>query len=492
MKSPLPVLAGWCLLLTINSTPVAAQSLPSDRSWTYQVLPGSVFLEDCPICDRPSRPLPLHGSFRLRLLEETPLAVRYAIQDVDFTAVESELRTYRVRGAGTLEIGGEVALRQQLHLDLQVDNGLQDEPIQMTHASFDVPRLWPMLDVSVDEITDSQIRVYRLQILAAPFVELWFTTTGGLTPGLPSFEGRHLGPGDLLAQTGRIVKTQDALFARLDVAPDATTAHAIDALDIAPGGEVWFSCREDLSSRTLGPIHHGDIVSDQGRIVRRNEALLAPFGIMPPVPDLGLDALQIQPDGRTLFSLRTDTFSENLGVLLRRGDILSDQGLVFRRTDQLLARFHPAKPGEDVGLDALHVWPSDEIWFSTETGFTDDQLGILGPGDLLSDQGYVVFKNLELVSAFQPLEDLADFGLDALFLVTDTAVRTSPPTLAPPVFAQGAVELTWKGPGQVFQLEKADRASGPYTTLGSISPDSTFRDSDPLTGSNGFYRVRQW
>src|SRR5207249_8119820 len=42
-------------------------------------------------------------------------------------------------------------------------------------------------------------------------------------------------------------------------------------------------------------------------------------------------------------------------------------------------------------------------------------------------QGFVVFRNLELTAAFAPVEHPADFGLDALYIVTDAI----PPAPAP-------------------------------------------------------------
>jgi hypothetical protein len=80
-----------------------------------------------------------------------------------------------------------------------------------------------------------------------------------------------------------------------------------------------------------------------------------------------------------------------------------------------MAAFQPIDPvPANFGLDAAHVWPSGEIWFSTEVSFTDSRLGPVGKGDLLSDTGRVVARNRELLEIFSPIEDLADFGLDAL------------------------------------------------------------------------------
>jgi hypothetical protein len=126
-----------------------------------------------------------------------------------------------------------------------------------------------------------------------------------------------------------------------------------------------------------GWLQHGDLLSDTGRLVRRNQDLCAAFSPMPSPapPDVGLDAVQVLDSGEIWFSIEDNFFSERLGVLLRRGDLLSDSGVVVRTHDALLAEFHPPPIPHDYGLDAIHVWPGGEIWFSLEEGFQDDQLG---------------------------------------------------------------------------------------------------------------------
>jgi hypothetical protein len=215
---------------------------------------------------------------------------------------------------------------------------------------------------------------------------------------------------------------------------------------------------------------------------------------MPPVPDLGLDAVQVRPDGEILFSIREGAFSQQLGTMLGPGDMLSNRGQRVRSAQDLIAAFQPTDPEVDPGLDALYVWPSGEVWFSTETGF-DTQSGVVGPGDLLSDQGYVVFRNLDLVQPFGPLEDLADFGLDALWIVSDSSVAPGPPTLTsisltthpPGLVIRGA------GSGSAFQLEKAVDPAGPYLPLSPIGPDNAWVDALESGGQvRRFYRAVQW
>ena len=42
-------------------------------------------------------------------------------------------------------------------------------------------------------------------------------------------------------------------------------------------------------------------------------------------------------------------------------------------------------------------------------------------GDGVGDRGWIVYRNRELLERFQPLKDLADFGLEGLFGVTDAS-----------------------------------------------------------------------
>jgi hypothetical protein len=213
-----------------------------------------------------------------------------------------------------------------------------------------------------------------------------------------------------------------------------------------------------------------------------------------PVLEASLDAVQVMDDGEILFSIREDILTDGKGWLCH-GDLLSDQGEIRRSNQQLLARFQPPDPKHDYGLDAVYVWPSGEVWFSTEEGFNDPVWNTITDGDLLSDQGYVVFRNLELVGAFSPLEELANFGLDALFVVTDAAATAAAPTLLPLArpTASGDLILRWQGTGRVFQLERAFDLATPFAPCGPITPDLEWLDLGVvLANPKAFYRVRQW
>lgn len=100
-----------------------------------------------------------------------------------------------------------------------------------------------------------------------------------------------------------------------------------------------------------------------------------------------------------------------------------------------------------------------------------------------------------LLFAFQPLEDLANFGLNSLFIVTDVAPRAKSPSIHSFTYdAQtGNATLRWDGPGKTFQVERSAAASGPYFPASPILPDLEYLDPAKLTPANAaYYRIRQW
>src|SRR6185436_16915568 len=160
---------------------------------------------------------------------------------------------------------------------------------------------------------------------------------------------------------------------------------------------------------------------------------------------------------------------------------------------QLIQAFHPTNNG-DVGLDAIYVWPSGAIWFSTEQGFTGQDLQGYRAGDLLSDHGYVVYRNLELVGTFAPMEDLADFGLDALFIVSDVTSNAAPPNITGinRKASTGTTDLQWTGSGRVWQVLGSPQLPGNFSARSPIIPDTVFQDTSSVSNAVLFYILQQW
>lgn len=425
--------------LTVNRLEAGlGKSLPAPLAFT--LLPGSTLTDECPPCARPTLPQPLRGKFKMGLVEENPLFSRYELSDIQLTAGGLGGRTYKVAGRGSYTVGGEVEPIQDISLEVQIDDGTTNRICYLTNATPKLTREWPLLEVELVQTNGTFTQVYHLRLLAAPLQDLWFSTANSLTSSLWNPPTNQVSGGDLLSIGGSVHKKNQELTARLGVL-HTTPDPGLDAVSALPSGEILFSMKRDVFSDLHGWLQHGDLVSDTGRLVRRNQDLYAAFSPMPSasMPDVGLDAVQVLDGGEIYFSIQDGIFSEGLGVLLGKGDLLSDRGSVVKFNRELLSRFHPPTKPHDYGLDAVHVWPSGEIWFSLEEGFQDSQLGPIQAGDLLSDHGSIVLRNLDMLNPFAPIEDLSDFGLDALAVITNTpAVVTPTPT--PPAWKYALLE----------------------------------------------------
>ena len=69
--------------------------------------------------------VPMTGTFRLQFLDQNPLVARYQLQDISFHAGTKGGAEYWVTGTGTYQVGGEVAVAQDIFLDLQIANSFE-------------------------------------------------------------------------------------------------------------------------------------------------------------------------------------------------------------------------------------------------------------------------------------------------------------------------------------------------------------------------------
>ena len=484
----------WSLLALAFTAVAPAQPQPASPlpAVTYTLLDGSYFVDDCLVCGRPTIMQPLRGTFDLVLIQNTPPYFRYAVRNVDFTTSPGWAGEAHLTGGGTYVRFEEFARLQDMDLALQVKDAFTNRPAFFTNDTVVAEKPFPLIQINLTQTNGTLLQTFSLNLFAAPLREVWFSTSKALTSTNRSSPTNVISPGDLISNRGRVVKRNRELVARLGVMPLVPDL-GLDAVQVTRRGEILFSIPSNVWSETLGPIGHGDLLSNRGVIVKRNQALLAAFGVLAARPDAGLDAIQVMPDGEILFSMQSNVVV-NPGLTLGRGDILSDRGRVFRTNRELLANFHPAVTNRDFGLDALQILPGGEIWFSVEEAFTDNRLGTVHAGDLLSSLGHRVFGNGQLVASFAPADPSPDYGLDALFVVTDTR---PPPATAPRIVklrrSAGTFCVDWEGDGDVFQLEHAPSISGPWSPCSPILPDLTFDDACDLTaGTSGFYRLRQW
>jgi hypothetical protein len=400
---------------------IGANVLPVENSTPYRIVEGSVLIVECIPCDGPPVVVPVRGRFRLLDLEAPAPFARHAVLDLSFAAAGAEPTAYRGKGEGEYALGGEVALIQEMRLEVMIE----DQPgIVLVGEPAPVQTSFPWIEIDLVQTPKPELgSFYRLHLVATPWARLRFSTLGSFHAG--SASGSHAYPvsrGDLLAPEGWIVRTQEQLTANLGLDPSVTdlgldAAFGASRVDPSRPHAIHFSMDQDVLSETLGLIQHGDLVSEAGAVVRTHADLLRLFVPQPPLPNLGLDAFVPGPNLTTLFSIEEGFFSERLGVPIDRGDVLADNGSIFRTSKELLSNFAPIRmPEGGVGLDGIHLWHHGELWFSVEESFEDARLGHVGHGDILSDTGRIVVRNLELLGVFAPLEDLADFGLDGLWI----------------------------------------------------------------------------
>ena len=194
--------------------------------------------------------------------------------------------------------------------------------------------------------------MYALYVVATPWPgELRFSTNVNFTSG-----NKPIGTvsnGDLLATSGRVVRRNHELTRRLGIMPtvpdlglDAITPAVLSPTgaigERIPACEIWFSMEHKMWSESMSRwLYDGDVLSDSGKVVRSYVDLIGAFGPMPPTPEVGLDALATNAGGQVLFSIKQDFFSEKLGIMIRRGDLLSEAGTVVKPAAELLAAFGP-------------------------------------------------------------------------------------------------------------------------------------------------------
>src|SRR5207253_3107248 len=121
---------------------------------------------------------------------------------------------------------------------------------------------------------------------------------------------------------------------------------ALDCVSVAPGAEIVFSTRSDVTATNGQVRHHGDLLSNQRGELLLNSALVAGFSPTP-AGDLGLDAAYIADDGTVYFSTVSNFNASGIGAV-SRGDVLAFRGgdakpnALVKTRQQLLSAFLPA------------------------------------------------------------------------------------------------------------------------------------------------------
>jgi hypothetical protein len=102
------------LAVILFASAAKAQLPETNRPWHYQLIEGSFLTEDCLLCERPTISVPMRGSFDLFLMSVGPLFTDFAMRNIDFQS-----GTNQIRGEGTFRFGGQVAVMQDMRLEVE-------------------------------------------------------------------------------------------------------------------------------------------------------------------------------------------------------------------------------------------------------------------------------------------------------------------------------------------------------------------------------------
>ena len=158
----------WPLVLMWAVTGGFGPSRAAGQISNYALLEGSTLTDDCLACDRVSLPLPLQGTFELLPLNSNPLFTMYQLTNISFQTTGTIGRAYKVKGEGSDQVGGEVALQQDLSLTVQIDDGFTNSLCLFTNAQAQVESPWPEIQAAADQSNGSFVRLCRLRLTAAP------------------------------------------------------------------------------------------------------------------------------------------------------------------------------------------------------------------------------------------------------------------------------------------------------------------------------------
>lgn len=390
----------------------------------YQLIEGSTLTIDYgPISKRPLQEVPINGQFFLEELPVDCLERIFDITKLEFTPIHKSGYYWGHNGSGQhIFFEREKPQMQKTTLKVFIDRGgpyiLESKKVKIA-SDINFPWIDITLSMRVDSATNSPI--YALRLIAVPLSDLWFTTEMPFTSGTSNGINK-ISDGDVLNANGKVICANKHLTKPFQTASNTLGLDALagpSSLERAP--EILFSTEDDFPSSPFRWIGEGDLLSDHGKIKRRNSDLFRAFS--PMSKNLGLDGITRAPRNSMqsarelfLFSAEQGFFSELLGQWISDGDLLLENGSVFKNQKELLRNFHPIDSINKIGLDAVQMLPHNEIWFSVDRDFTDKRWGLIRHGDLLSENGRIIFRNRHLMNQFHPLEKCADFGLDGLWV----------------------------------------------------------------------------
>jgi hypothetical protein len=156
---------------------------------------------------------------------------------------------------------------------------------------------------------------------------------------------RSISDGDLITNRGEVIATNQQLLAAFNPkgAHFGLDAAFVESLDGPGGPEVLFSTTKSFYSNALAKwITPGDILSNQGQIIKTAAELLSAFSPKDPAAAIGIDGISVTAvDGNVTywFSTNKDFYSNSLKRTISQADLLSSDGKIAMTQQELTRSF---------------------------------------------------------------------------------------------------------------------------------------------------------
>ena len=351
-----------------------------------------------------------------------------------------------------------------------------------TNVAITPDRKWPMLALRVRQDT-TNATIYTIDIRAAPFHDIWISSAVDFRASAFPDAANLIRGGDLLSIDGRVIRRNAGLLVQFG--PLVVNDYGLDAVSLAAGGGLA------ISTHDFGTLRDGDILLPT--LARRiNYKEIFTNAIASSMSDPGIDGLQFTSPTSFYFSVKhnaTYAPDSTTTLQLRDADIwwtdvqTHELRLVHSREELFaFAEYQPWLKDAQVGIDAFYIWPSGEVWFSLRSSWTAHTA-------IYSSDGYGVFTDTFVFQAFKPS---IDPGLDAFLVITDLA---SPPATASSLsvtLSATNVVLQWPQGAGAYQVEAATELSTAFKAISPVTANATFTDVLKQSAAHRFYRIRQW
>src|SRR4051812_32729661 len=207
------IVSAWVVSLVIWTLTVSPVPAQITNRTAYTLLEGSYLIDECLVCERPTILEPLRGSFELVLLQDAGTYIKCGIQKIDFLAGAGSSFERHITGSGTYVRFEEFAVLQDMDLAVQIKDQYTNKPVFFTNETRSVKQPFPLIQVDLKQTNGTPLQTFSIQIFAAPVREIWFSTVRGFSSTNQS-NTIKISDGDLISNQGRVVKRNLDLVGR--------------------------------------------------------------------------------------------------------------------------------------------------------------------------------------------------------------------------------------------------------------------------------------